>query len=234
MVTIPMGTSRRSALQKLHREHAMFVRSTDVEALEEQQSTPRGVAPLAHFREKCTTALREARAERDSNTARLDFPVRTKTAECVLTERIESEYRGFFDRINKELRAEQKRADDKTKEELKALEKLSATDPEKPVDGYIKNVVDRELQHAGVMAEAAPQGNTMATKAVEAIAFAKLKNGSSPGGGQGKAKGSQSRKTKARAKARRTARARARTRTRRTVPRTKQPPRAKARATSPT
>ena len=31
MVTIPMGTSRRSALQKLHREHAMFVRSTDVE-----------------------------------------------------------------------------------------------------------------------------------------------------------------------------------------------------------
>ena len=78
MVTIPMGTLRRAALQKLHREHAMFVRSTDVEALEEQQSTLRGLASLAHFRDKCTTALREARAERDSNTARLDFPVRTE------------------------------------------------------------------------------------------------------------------------------------------------------------
>ena len=114
MVTIPVGTSRRTALQKLHREHAMFVRSTDVEALEEQQSTLRGVASLAHFREKCTTALREARAERDNNTARLDFPVRTETAECVLTERIESEYRNLFDRMNKELRAEKKRADDKS------------------------------------------------------------------------------------------------------------------------
>ena len=129
MVTIQVGTSRRSALQKLHREHAMFVRSTDVEALEEQQSTLRGVASLAHFREKCTTALREARAERDSNTARLDFPVRTETAECVVTERIESEYRNMFDRVNKELRAEIKRADDKTKDELKALEKLNASDP---------------------------------------------------------------------------------------------------------
>ena len=85
MVTIPVGTTRRSALQKLHREHATFVRSTDVEALEEQQSTLRGLASLAHFREKCTTALREARAERDSNTARLDFPVRTETADCVLS-----------------------------------------------------------------------------------------------------------------------------------------------------
>ena len=74
----------------------MFVRSTDVEALEEQQSTPRGVASLARFRDKCTTALREARAERDSNTARLDFQVRTETSEGVLTERIESERRGLF------------------------------------------------------------------------------------------------------------------------------------------
>ena len=69
----------------------------------------------------------------------------------------------MFDRLNKELRAEQKRADDKTKDELKALEKLNATDPKKLLDGYIKNVVDRELQHAGVMAEAAPQGNATAT-----------------------------------------------------------------------
>ena len=38
-VTNPMGTSRRAALQKLHREHAMFVRSTDVQTLDEQQST---------------------------------------------------------------------------------------------------------------------------------------------------------------------------------------------------
>ena len=104
-------TSQRALREELlykkpHREHAMFVRSTDVEALEEQQSTPRGVASLAHFRDKCTTALREARAERDSNTAQLDFPVRTETSEGVLTERIESEYRGLFDRINKEVRAE--------------------------------------------------------------------------------------------------------------------------------
>ena len=167
----------------------MFVRSTDVEALEEQQSTLRGVASLAHFRDKCTTALREARAERDSNTARLDFPVRTETSEGVLTERIESEYRGLFDRINKELRAEQKRADDKTKDELKALEKLNATDPEKLLDGYIKNVVDRELQHAGVMAEAAPQGNATATKVVEAIASAKSKKRLVPWRRPGKRKG---------------------------------------------
>ena len=201
MVTIPVGTSRRSALQKLHREHAMFVRSTDVEALEEQQSTLRGMASLAHFREKCTTALREARAERDSNTARLDFPVRTETAECVVTERIESEYRNLFDRINKELRAEIKRADDKTKDELKALEKLNASDPEILLDGYIKSVVNKELQHAGVMADdgpvnRAPQGNTTATKVVEAIADAKSKNGFSPGGGQGKGKGSSSKQNK--------------------------------------
>ena len=71
MVTIPMSTSRRAAPQKVHREHAMFVRSTDVEALEEQQSTLRGVASLAHFRDKCTTALRKARAERDCVTKRL-------------------------------------------------------------------------------------------------------------------------------------------------------------------
>ena len=125
MVTIPVGTTRRSALQKLHR-----VRSTDVEALEEQQSTLRGLASLAHFREKCTTALREARAERDSNTARLDFPMRTETADCVVSERIESDYRNLFDRINQELRAEKKRADDKTKDELKALEKMNASDPQ--------------------------------------------------------------------------------------------------------
>ena len=106
----------------------------------------------------------------------------------------------MFDRINKELRAEQKRADDKTKDELKALEKLNATDPEKLLDGYIKNVVDRELQHAGVMAEAAPQGNATATKVVEAIASAKSgeKNGLSPGGGQDKnAKDSAKNKKKA-------------------------------------
>ena len=194
MVTIPMCTTRGAAPQKRNREHAMFVRSTDVEALEEQQSTLRGVASLAHFRDKCTTSLREARAERDSNTARLDFPVRTETSEGVLTERIESEYRGLFDRINKELRAEETRADDKTKGELKALEKLNAADPEKHLDGHIKNVVDRELQHAGVMAEAAPQGNATATKVVEAIASAKSKNDLSRGGGQGKGKGSQSKK----------------------------------------
>ena len=209
MVTVPMGTSRRAAQQQLHREHAMFVRSTAVEALEEQQSTPRCVASLAHFRDKCTTALREARAERDSNTARLDFPVRTETSEGVLTELIESEYRGLFDRINKELRAEQKRADEKTKDELKALEKLNATDPEKLLDGNIKNVVDRDIRHAGVMAEAAPQGNATATKVVEAIAC--------PLAAARRKERAHSTNTKAR----RTARARARTRTRRTVPRTK-------------
>ena len=90
------------------------------------------------------TALRDARAECDSNTARLDFLVRTETAECVVTERIESEYRNLFDRINKELRAEKKRADDKTKDELKALEKLNASDPEKLLDGYIKRVDIKE------------------------------------------------------------------------------------------
>ena len=205
MVTIPAGTSQRAALQKLHREHAMFVRSTDVEALEEQQSTLRGAASLAHFREKCTTALREARAERDSNTARLDFPVRTETAECVLTERIESEYRNLFDRINKELRAEKKRADDKTKDELKTLEKLNASSPEKLLDGYIKSVVDRELQHAGVMAvenavDLTPQTDTTAGKVVEAIASTKSKNGLSPGGGQGKGKGSSSKQDKGKGK----------------------------------
>ena len=204
MVTIPVGTSQRTALQKLHREHAMFVRSTDVEALEEQQSTLRGAASLAHFREKCTTALREARAERDSNTARLDFPVRTETAECVLTERIESEYRNLFDRINKELRAEKKRADDKSKDELKTLEKLNASSPEKLLDGYIKSVVDRELQHAGVMAvenvEDQPPQDTTAGKVVEAIASSKSKNGLCPGGGQGKGKGSSSKQEKGKGK----------------------------------
>ena len=201
MVTIPVGTTRRSALQKLHREHAMFVRSTDVEALEEQQATLRGLASLAHFREKCTTALREARAERDSNTARLDFPVRPETADCVVSERIESDYRNLFDRINKELRAEKKRADDKTKDELKAVEKMNASDPEVLLDGYIKSVVNKELHHAGVMADdrpvnRAPQENTTATKVVEAIADAKSKNGFSPGGGQEKGKGSSSKQNK--------------------------------------
>ena len=205
MVTMPVGTSRRSALQKLHREHAMFVRSTDAEALEEQQSTLRGVASLAHFREKCTTALREARAELDSNTARLDFPVRTETADCVLTERIESEYRNLFDRINKELRAEKKRADDKTKDELKTLEKLNASAPEKLLDGYITSVVDREFQHAGVTAVEnavgrTPQVNTTAVKFVEATASTKSKNGLSPGGGQGKGKGSSSKQDKGKGK----------------------------------
>ena len=104
--------------------------STDAEALEEQQSTLRSVTSLAHFREKCTAALREAKAERDINTARLE-----ETADCVLAERIESEYRGLFDRINKELRAEQKSAEDKAKNELKTLEKLNASDHEKLLDG---------------------------------------------------------------------------------------------------
>ena len=61
-----------------------------MDALEEQQSTLRGLASLAQFREKCITALREVRAERDSNMARLDLPVRTETADCVVFERIES------------------------------------------------------------------------------------------------------------------------------------------------
>ena len=156
MVTIPVGTTRRSALQKLHRGLAMFVRGADVEALEEQQATLRGLVSLAHFREKCTTALREARAERDSNMARLDFPVRPDTADCVVSERIESDYRNLFDRINKELRAEKKRADDKTKDELKAVEKMNASDPEVLLDGYIKSVVNKELHHAGVMADDRP------------------------------------------------------------------------------
>ena len=139
-----------------------------------------GLASLAHFREKCTTALREARAERDSNTARLDFPVRTETADCVVSQRIESDYRNLFDRINKELRAEKKRADDKTKDELEALEKMNASDLEVLLDGYIKSVVNKELHHAGVMADdgpvnRAPQENTTATKVVEAIADAKSK-----------------------------------------------------------
>ena len=62
-----------------------------------------------------------------------------------MTERIESDYRNLFDRINKELRAEKKRADDKTKDELKALEKMNASDPEVLLDGYIKSVVSKEL-----------------------------------------------------------------------------------------
>ena len=201
MVTIPVGTSRRSAPQKLHREHAMFVRSTDVEALEEQQSTLRGLASLAHFREKCTTALREARAERDSNTTRQDFPVRTETADCVVTERIESDHRNLFDRINKELH--------KTKDELKALEKMNASDPEVLLDGYIKSVVNKELHPAGVMADdgpvnRAPQENTTATKVVVAIADAKSKNGFSPGGCQGKGKGSSSKQNKGKGKCKKT------------------------------
>ena len=217
MVTIPVGTSRRSALQKLHREHAMFVRSTDAEALEEQQSTLRGVASLAHFREKCTTALREARAERDSNTARLDFPVRTETADCVLTECIESEYRNLFDCINKELRAEKKRADDKTKNELRT--------PEKLLDGYITSVVDREFQHAGVTAVEnavgrTPQVNTTAVKVVEAIASTKSKKACPLAEARGKERALRPNKTRARAKEQRRAKARAKTRTRRAVPRT--------------
>ena len=183
--------------------------------------------------------MREARAERDSNTARLDFRVRTETADCVVTERIESEYRNLFDRINKELRAEKKRADDKTKDELKALEKMNASDPEILLDGYIKSVVNKELQHAGVMADdgpvnRAPQENTTATKVVEAIADAKSKNGFSPGGCQGKGKGSSSKQNKGKGKGKKLAKARARTRVRRAVPKTKKRPQAKARARSPT
>ena len=83
---------------------------------------------------------------------------------CTVSERIESDYRNLFGRINKELRAEKKRADDKTKDELKALEKMNASDPEVLLDGYIKSVVNKELHHAGVMADdgnvkRAPQEN---------------------------------------------------------------------------
>ena len=111
-----------------------------------------------------------------------------------MTERTESEYRNLFDRINKELRAEKKRADDKTKDELKALEKLNASDQEILLDGHIKSVVNKELQHAGVMANddpvnRGPQENTTATQVVEAIADAKSKNGLSPGGRPGERKG---------------------------------------------
>ena len=183
--------------------------------------------------------MREARAERDSNTARLDFPVRTETADCVVTERVESEYRNLFDRINKELHAEKKRADDKTKDELKALEKMNASDPEILLHGYIKSVANKELQHAGVRADdgpvnRAPQENTTATKVVDAIADAKSKNGFSPGGCQGKGKGSSSKQNKGKGKGKKLAKARARTRVRRAVPRTKKRPQAKARARSPT
>ena len=217
----------------------MFVRSTDVEALEEHQSTLRGVASLAQFREKCTTALREARAERDSNTARLHFPVRAETAECVLTERIESAYRDLFDRINKELRAEKKRAEDKTKNELILLEKLNASAPEKLLDGYITSVVDREFQHAGVTAVEnavgrTPQVNTTAVKVVEAIASTKSKTACPLAEARGKERALRPNKTRARAKEQRRAKARAKTRTRRAVPRTKKRPQAKARARNPT
>ena len=75
-----------------------------MEALAKKQSTLRGLVSLAHFREKCTATLREVRAERDSNMARLDFPARIETADCVVSERIGSENRNLFDRINKELR----------------------------------------------------------------------------------------------------------------------------------
>ena len=178
-------------------------------------------------------------AERDSNTARLDFPVRTETADCVVTERNESEYRNLFDRINKELRAEKKRADDKTKDELKALEKMDASDPEILLDGYIKSVVNKELQHAGVMADdgpvnRAPQENTTATKVVEAIADAKSKKRLFPWRGPGERKGLFVQAKQGQGQRKKLAKARARTRVRRAVPRTKKRPQAKARARSPT
>ena len=184
--------------------------------------------------------MREARAERDSNTARLDFPVRTETADCVVTERIESDHRNLFDRINKELRAEKKRAEDKTKDELKALEKMNTSDPEVLLNGYIKSVVNKELHHAGVMADdgpvnRAPQVNTTATKVVEAIADAKSKTAFPLAGARGKERALRPSKTKARAKEKRLAKARARTRVRRAMPKTtKKRPLAKARARSPT
>ena len=76
--------------------------------------------------------------------------------------------------------AEKKRADDETKNELKALQKMNASDPEELLDGHIKSVVKKESHHAGVMADdgpvnRAPQENTTATKVVEAIADAKSK-----------------------------------------------------------
>ena len=155
-----------------------------------------------------------------------------------MTERIESENRNLFDRINMELRAEIQRADDMKKDELTALEKLIASDPEILVDGYIKSVVNKELQHAGVMADdvpvnRAPQGNTTA-KVVEAIADARSKNGFSSGGGQEKGKGSSSEQNKGKGKGKKTAKGKTRTKVRRAVPKTKKRPQAKARARSPT
>ena len=47
-----------------------------------------------------------------------------------------------------------------TKDELKALEKLNASDPEILLDVDIKSVVNKELQHAGVMADDGPVNQT--------------------------------------------------------------------------
>ena len=136
MVTIPMSTSRRAALQN-YTENMRCLSAAQTWRLWKNSS--RLYVVWHRWRLSGTSAPQPcARRECDSNTARLDFPVRSETSDGVLTERIESKYRGLFDRINKELRAEQKRADDKTKDELKALEKLNATDPEKLLDGYIK------------------------------------------------------------------------------------------------
>ena len=87
----------------------------------------------------------------------------------------------------------------------KPLKKMNASDLEVLLDGYIKSVVNKELHHAGVMADdglvnRAPQENTTATKVVEAIADAKSKNGLSSGGGQGKGKGSSSKQNKGKGK----------------------------------
>ena len=85
---------------------------------------------------------------------------------------------------------------------------MNASDPEILLDGYIKSVVNKELHHAGVMADGpvnrAPQESTTATKVVEAIADAKSKNGFSPGGCQEKIKGSSSKQNKGKGKGKKT------------------------------
>ena len=144
----------------------------------------------------------------------------------------------LFDRINKELRAEKKRADDKTEDELKALEKLNASDPEILLDGYIKSVVDKELQHAGVMANddpvnRAPQGNTTATKVVEAMQSQK-KPACPLAEARGKERALRPSKNKGKGKGKKTGRGKSKNKSTKSSARTKKRPQAKAWARSPT
>ena len=71
---------------------------------------------------------------------------------------------------------------------------MNASDPEELLDGYIKSAVNKEIHHAGVMADdgpvnRAPQENTTTTKVVEAIADAKSKKRLFPWRGPGERKG---------------------------------------------